>query len=381
MIYFDNNATTPLCAEALDATTAALRDCPGNPSSPHAAGRKARKLLSESRERAAAALGAVPDEIVFTGGGSEADHLAILGTWEAAQKWNSRKKRIVTTGVEHPAVRKTLKRLEAAGAEVVWVPPGPGGRVSAEAVGDALTLDTLLVTVILAQNETGVIQPVAEIAARARACGAWVHTDAVQAAGKIAVRPADLGVDMLSLAAHKLHGPKGVGALYVKTGTRLGAFTQGGGQEFGLRPGTENVPGIAGLAAALEAGVAAIERDMPRVRALRDRLAEGILGAVPGSRWNGDREHLLPNTANLSFPGLRADMLMIGLDAEGVCVSTGSACHSGALEPSEVLLAMGLDEEAARSSLRFSLSRFSTESEVDRVLEAFPRLLARLVRS
>ncbi|MBI2922730.1 MAG: cysteine desulfurase [Planctomycetes bacterium] len=379
MIYLDNNATTPVCPEAQAAMAAAYRDVPGNPSSPHAAGRAARKLLSESRERVARALGAAaPDEIVFTGSGSEADHLAILGTWESSVKWNSRKKRIVSTGIEHPAVRGTLKKLELAGAEVVFVPPGPGGLVNAEAVGEALTLDTLLVTVILAQNETGVLQPVREIAGRAHACGAYVHTDAVQAVGKIPVNVAELGVDMLSLAAHKFHGPKGVGALWIRTGTRIGAFASGGGQEGGLRPGTENVAGIAGLAAALDVATRTLPSDMPRVANLRDRLAEATLKAAPGARWNGDRERLLPNTASLSFPGLRADMLLVGLDVEGLCVATGSACHSGAMEPSEVLLAMGLDEDSARSSLRVSLSRYTTEAEVDRFLSVLPAILKRI---
>ncbi|KAF0244846.1 MAG: hypothetical protein FD180_2148 [Planctomycetota bacterium] len=380
MIYFDNNATTPPCPEALEAASAALRDCFGNPSSAHAAGRKAKKLLAESREKTASLIGARPDEIVFTGSGSEADHLAILGTWETAVRWNSKKKRIVVTGIEHPAVRKTVKKLEEAGVDVAWVPPAAGGRVSAEAVGEALTLDTLLVTVILAQNETGVIQPVKDITARAHACGAYVHTDAVQALGKIPVNVDDLGVDMLSLAAHKFHGPKGVGALYVRTGTRLGAIALGGGQEHGLRPGTENLAGIAALAAALEAATKTLARDTPRIRALRDRVAEGTLKAFPAARWNGDREHLLPNTASLSFPRLRADMLLLALDVDGICVATGSACHSGALEPSEILKAMGLDDEAARSSLRISLSRFTTEAEVARYLEVLPALLQRVVR-
>ncbi|MEK7468500.1 MAG: cysteine desulfurase family protein [Planctomycetota bacterium] len=378
MIYFDNNATTPLCPEALEAATAALRDCFGNPSSAHAAGRKAKKLLAESREKTASLIGAKPDEIVFTGSGSEADHLAILGTWETAARWNSKKKRIVVTGIEHPAVRKTVKKLEEGGADVAWVPPGPGGRVTPEAIGDALTLDTLLVTIILAQNETGVIQPVKEIAARAHACGAYVHTDAVQAIGKIPVNVNDLGVDMLSMAAHKFHGPKGVGALYVRTGTRIGAIALGGGQEHGLRPGTENLAGIAALAAALEAATKTLDKDAPRIRALRDRVADGTLKAFPSARWNGDREHLLPNTASLSFPKLKADMLLLALDVDGICVATGSACHSGALEPSEILKAMGLDDEAARSSLRVSLSRFSAEADVSKFLEVLPEVLKRI---
>ncbi|MCE9581627.1 MAG: cysteine desulfurase [Planctomycetes bacterium] len=380
MIYFDNNATTPVCPEALEAATAALRDCHGNPSSAHAAGRKAKKLLSESREKVAALLGAKPDEMVFTGSGTEADHIAILGTWETAARWNSKKKRIVVTGIEHPAVRKTVKKLEEGGADVAWVPPGPGGRVSAEAVGEALTLDTLLVTVILAQNETGVIQPVKEIAARAHACGAYVHTDAVQAVGKIPVNVDELGVDLLSLAAHKFHGPKGVGALYVRTGTRLGAIALGGGQESGLRPGTENVPSIAALAAALDAASRGLAKDAPRVRSLRDKLAEGLIKACPTARWNGYREFLLPNTASISFPKMRADMLLLALDVDGICVSTGSACHSGALEPSEILLAMGLDDESARSSLRVSLSRLTTDAEVAKFLEVLPGVLKRVAK-
>ncbi|MCC6741299.1 MAG: cysteine desulfurase [Planctomycetia bacterium] len=380
MIYLDNNATTPICPEALEAATAALRDCFGNPSSAHAAGRKAKKLLAESREKTASLLGARASEIVFTGSGSEADHLAILGTWKTAQKWNSKKKRIVVSGIEHPAVTKTVKELEEGGADVAWVAPGTDGRVSAEAVGEALTLDTLLVTVILAQNETGVLNPVKEIAARAHACGAYVHTDAVQAAGKIPVNVNDLGVDMLSLAAHKFHGPKGVGALYVRTGTRLGAILQGGGQEQGLRPGTENVAGIAALAAALEAALRTLEKDIPLIRARRDRVAEAALKAFPSARWNGTREHLLPNTASLSFPGLRADMLMLGLDTDGICVSTGSACHSGAMEPSAILKAMGLDDDAARSSLRLSLSRFTTDADAAKAAEAFANVLKRVAK-
>jgi cysteine desulfurase len=376
--YLDNNATTPVCAEAQEAVARALRDGYGNPSSAHAAGRAARKLLSESRETIAAALGARPAEIVFTGSGSEADHLAILGVWETAGRWNSRKKRIVASGVEHPAVRRTLERLAKGGADVAWVAPGTGGRVDPAAVGEALTLDTLLVTVILAQNETGVLQPVSEIAKRARACGAYMHTDAVQAAGKVPVSVAALDVDLLSIAAHKFHGPKGVGALYVKTGTRIGPFTEGGGQEDGLRPGTENVPGIAGAAAALTAALKTLDADAARVRSLRDRLAAGTLAARAGGRWNGDREHLLPNTANISFPGLRADMLMLGLDVEGYAVATGSACHSGAMKPSEILLAMGLDEDAARSSIRVSLSRFTKDADVDGYLAALSRVLARM---
>jgi cysteine desulfurase len=221
---------------------------------------------------------------------------------------------------------------------------------------------------------------VKEIAARAKACGAYTHTDAVQAVGKIPVNVDDLGVDLLSLAAHKFHGPKGVGALYVRTGTRIGAITLGGGQEQGLRPGTENLAGIAALAAALEAATKTLAKDMPRVAALRDRVAETVVKAFPAAKRNGDRENMLPNTANISFPKLRADMLLLALDTDGICVATGSACHSGALEPSEILLAMGLDEEAARSSLRISLSRFTTEAEVKTFAEAFPAALKRVTK-
>lgn len=370
-IYLDNNATTLPDPRVVETVQRHLSAVAGNPSSLHHQGRAARDVVQEARRRVASLIGTKPRRIVFTGGGSEANNLAIKG---AAFARSEEGRHIVTTTVEHPAVLNACRFLERIGFQVTYVDVDAEGRVSPDAVAVALTDHTILVSVMLANNETGTLQPVEEIAALARERGAWMHTDAVQAVGKIPVDVESLGVDLLTLTGHKFHGPKGVGALYVRTGVELEPLVHGGGQEAGLRGGTENVPAIAGLGHAAELAGMAVEGD-EAIRRLRDRLEEGIREILPDARLNGAREHRLPNTLNLTLPGLRGESLVIALDQKGVALSSGSACKSGDPAPSHALLAIGLSEEEAHCAVRLSLSRDTTEEDIEVTLQALREVI------
>jgi cysteine desulfurase len=375
-VYFDYNATTPLSPEVLDALIGTSRDIFGNASSVHHFGQQAKAALDQSRSALAALLNADPSEIIFTGGGTESDNFAIRGAADALEP--SGRRHLVASAIEHEAVLNTLKALSRRGWQTTLIPLTASGIVDPERVRAAVTDDTALVSVMHANNEIGTIQPIAEIAALAHERGALMHTDAVQSAGKIPVDVRALGVDLLSLSAHKFNGPKGAGVLWVKRGTRMQPILTGGKHERSRRAGTENVPGIAGMGVAAAQARAKIAAEGMRVGALRDRLEAGILREVPGTQINGSREHRVPNTTNISFDHVEAESLLIALDLEGIAVSTGSACSSGTLEPSHVLRAMGLPAPRTQSSLRFSLGLFSTDAEVDRVIEVLPRLVEKL---
>jgi len=376
-IYLDHNATAAPYPAVVEAVSRVLRDSFGNASSVHAFGQQAKAELDDARVRLADLLGAEPSEVVFTSGGTEADNLALRGAAEALAPTGRR--RVITTGIEHEAVLVTARALERAGHPVTILPVGTGGIVDPSSLEEAITDDTAIVSVMHANNEVGTIQPIASLAAMARAHGALFHTDAVQSVGKIPVSVRALGVDLLSLSGHKFGAPKGVGALWVRRGVRLSSTMTGGKQERSRRAGTENVPALAGL------GVAAvIAREslpsMAKVARLRDELEEQILARVPGTAVNGDRACRVPNTTNISFDGLEAESLLIALDLEGVAVSTGSACSSGSLEPSHVLRAMGLPHPRTRNSLRFSLGPTTTADEVAFVADRLPALVEKLRR-
>jgi cysteine desulfurase NifS len=370
-IYLDNNATTIPDPRVVEVVRRRLDGFAGNPSSIHAQGREAKEAVQEARRKVAKLVGTKPRRIVFTGGGSEANNLALKGAAFAREEEG---RHLVTTTVEHPAVLDACSFLERRGFRVTYVGVDGEGRVSPDEIAAAMEGDTILVSVMLANNEVGTVQPVAEIAEVARAHGAWMHTDAVQAIGKIPVDVEGLGVDLLTLTGHKFHGPKGVGALFVRRGIELESLIHGGGQESGLRAGTENVPGIAGLGLAAElAGFALDQRD--EIIRLRDKLERGIRGLLPEARLNGSKDHRLPNTLNLTLPDLRGESLVIALDQRGLALSSGSACKSGDPEPSHSLLAMGMSKEDAHCSIRVSLSRDTTEEEIDAALEVLRAVL------
>jgi cysteine desulfurase len=360
-IYLDHNATTPLDPSALEAMVAVLREGFGNPSSLHWFGQRARAAVEEARAEVARLVGASPAEIVLTGSGTEADNLALRGV---AAKARAPRRKIVCTAIEHHAVLHTLKALEEEGWPVERVRVTPEGLVDLDDLRARLDDGTALLSVMLANNETGVLQPVAEAARIARERGVLVHCDAVQAAGKVPLAVADLGVDLLSVSAHKFYGPKGVGALYVRRGTPMEPLLRGGGQERNRRAGTENVAGVAGMGRAAAVAHASLASDAVRLGALRDRL-EGTLLALPGARRNGDGPRVA-NTTSLSFEGADAEGLVMALDLEGIAVSTGAACAAGGTAPSHVLAAMGLPAARVQASLRFSLGRGTTEAQVDR---------------
>ncbi len=372
-IYLDYAATTPLRPEALEAMLPFLSAGGFNPSSLHAEGRAARAALDDARDRVAAALGVHRREITFVGSGSEADTHALLGAARAAR---SRGRHVVASAIEHHAVLHALDALRDEGFEVTLVPVDERGLVDPAAFEAALRPDTVLASIMLANNEIGVVQPVARLAARARDRGAIVHTDAVQAAGWLPLRPTELGVDLLALSGHKFSGPKGTGVLYVRDGTPLGPLVHGGGQEFGRRAGTENLAGIVGLARALELAVAGQAERAVRIGTLRDRLEAGIVASVGEVRVNGAGAPRLPNNCNLSFAGIDSETLLMRLDLAGVAVSAGSACTSGALEPSHVIAALGIDPRWHRGTIRFSLGDATTPGEIDRVLALLPRITA-----
>ncbi|HTY42759.1 MAG TPA: cysteine desulfurase family protein [Thermoanaerobaculia bacterium] len=369
MIYLDNNASTRLDPAVREAMTAAA-DVFGNPSSLHAEGQRARRAVEEARDEVARLVGGSPGETFFTSGGTEANALALFGAVAG------RRGRIVLSGVEHPSVREAAARLAAAGCEVVVVPPEPSGALDAGRVLNAVVPGTLLVSVMTANNEYGAVFPVAAIASGARARGALFHTDAIQAAGRLPVDARAIGADLLSVSAHKLHGPKGAGALFVRRGVPLEAHTPGGGQEKRLRAGTENTLAIVGFGAAARLAAERRLADAPAIGRRRGRLERGLLETVSGSRVVGGTVERLPNTAAVVFPGASAETLLVRLDLEGVAVSAGSACSSGTLAPSPALLALGLSPAEARSVVRFSLSRETTDVEIDRVLALMPGVVA-----
>ena len=375
-VYFDYNATTPLGPEAAEAMAAATRDLFGNASSVHHFGQQAKAALDDSRSAIASLLHADPSEIVFTSGGTEADNLAIRGAAEAIEATGRR--HLIASAIEHEAVLNTLKALARRGWRTTLVPVDQSGVVSPDRLRELITDDTALVSVMQANNEIGTIQPIAALAAVAHERGAVLHTDAVQSVGKLPVDVRALGVDLLSLSAHKFNGPKGAGALWVKRGTRMQPILTGGKHERNRRAGTENVPAIVGMGVAARLAGEHMAAEAARVGALRDRLEEGILGSVPGTFINGLRTSRVPNTTNISFDRVEAERLLIALDLEGVAVSTGSACSSGTLEPSHVLRAMGFPAHRTQNSLRFSLGIFSTEEEVDRVVALLPAIVEKL---
>ena len=374
-VYADNAATTPVHAKAAEAMLACLKEEYGNPSSLHTVGQRAKELLDQARADVAACLGAGAREIYFTGGGSEADNQALLtGAMLGAKKG---KKHLITTAFEHHAVLHAMKRLEKLGFTVTYLDVHEDGVVRPEDVAAALTEDTALVSVMLVNNEIGTLQPVAEIAKLCHEKGVLVHTDAVQAVGHIPVDVKALDVDMLSLSGHKFHAPKGVGALYCRKGIRPEILIEGGAQEFGRRGGTENLPGIVAMAAALKETTENLAREMDQVTALREKLIAG-LETIPHSRLNGSRTLRCPGTVNFCFEGIEGESLLLLLDAKGVAASSGSACTSGSLDPSHVLLALGLPHEIAHGSLRLSLTADNTEAEVDHILAVVPQVVSYL---
>ena len=358
--------------KAIEAMTPYLKGVYGNPSSLHTVGQVAKEALDNARERIANCLGANPNEIYFTSGGSEADNQAIRSAATLGARKN--KRHIITTAFEHHAVLHTLKKLEKEGFEVTYLPVHENGIVTAEEVKAAIRPDTALVTVMYANNEVGTIQPVRQIGEVCREAGVVFHTDAVQAVGHIPVNVKADNIDMLSLSGHKFHGPKGVGALYCKKGLPLLTFVEGGAQERGKRAGTENIAGIVSMSVALEDAVENLEENAQAEAALRDRLIEG-LSKIPHSKLNGDRERRLPGNVNMCFEGIEGESLLLLLDAKGICASSGSACTSGSLDPSHVLLALGLPHEVAHGSLRLSLSEYNTEEEMEKIIEEVPRVV------
>ena len=375
MIYADNAATTQMCPAAIEAMTKCMTENYGNPSSLYAYGQQAREILDDARERIAKCLGCTAREITFTSGGSEADNQAIFSA--AALGAKKGKKHIISTAFEHHAVLHTLDKLRAQGFEITLLDVHKNGIVTAQQVRDAIRDDTCLVTVMFANNEIGTIQPIAEIGAVCREKGVLFHTDAVQAVGHIKVNVAEQNIDMLSLSAHKFHGPKGIGVLYDKRGVMLSSLINGGAQERGKRAGTENLPAIVGMAAALEQATANLDGYAAKLIPLRDRLIAG-LDKIPYGELNGDREHRVPATVNFCFEGIEGEALLLLLDDKGICASSGSACTSGSLDPSHVLLAIGRPHEVAHGSLRLSLGDDATEADVDYIIEAVSNVVAYL---
>jgi cysteine desulfurase len=375
MVYLDYNATTPLAPDALAAMMPFLREFCGNASSIHAPGRRARAAVDDSRERLAALLGAKAHEIIFTSGGTEACNLAVLGL---ARAHAPRGRHIITSAVEHHAVLHACENLKHhEGFDLTVLPVDGAGRVDPEDLDSALRPDTVLVSVMHANNETGTIQPIEELAAICRARRVCFHTDAIQSFGKLPVRPDDLGVSAISLGAHKFYGPPGAGALYLRSGIAISRIAHGGSHENARRPGTENVAAIVGLAVAAELAESKRPDDEPRMCALRDQLWQRMRTQFPSAVRNGHREKTLANTLNVSFPGLDGEALLIGLDLEGVCASSGSACMVGSVQPSHVLVAMGVDPKVASSTVRFSLGTHSSESQIEHCLRALEVVVER----
>jgi cysteine desulfurase len=373
-IYLDNSATTQIDERVLEVMLPCFRQNFGNASSIHLFGQEARTVVEDARRLTAAFLGADTREIAFTSGGTESNNAALWGVFRSRRRGGNH---IITTKIEHPAILATCKAMESAGAEITYIPVDSSGRAAPEAVEAAVRENTILISVMHANNETGVIQPIGEIGEIARSRGILLHTDAVQSVGKIPVDVRALGVDLLSLSAHKIHGPKGIGALYIRKGTKIAPFMTGGPQERNRRAGTENVPAIAGLGAAAKLAGHRLQEMQTRVSELRDRLESRAVAQIPGGRVNGLAPRL-PNITNLSFDSLEGEAAVIALDLEGIAASTGSACASGSLDPSHVLIAMGLRPEVVQGSVRFSLSYYNTEEEMDRTLQVLETVVKRL---
>jgi len=373
-IYVDNNATTKVAPEVLEEMLPYFSDFYGNPSSMHSFGGEVGLKIKEAREKVAVLLGAAPEEIIFNSCGTESDSTAI----RAAIASNPDKKHIITTRVEHPAVKNLCEHLSKNGYRVTFVPVDRKGRLDVDYLYENLSDDTAIVSVMWANNESGVIYPIKEISRIVKDRGIVFHTDAVQAVGKIPINMGEVGVDMLSLSGHKLHGPKGIGALYVRKGTKFSPFLIGGHQERGRRGGTENVPSIIGLGKASEFSANHLEEENTRVKYLRDKLDNELLYRIPNSAINGDRENRLPNTTSIGFEYVEGESILLLLNEFGICASSGSACTSGSLEPSHVLRAMGVPFTSAHGSIRFSLSVFNTEKEIDFIIEKLPPIIERL---
>lgn len=374
-IYLDYAATTPTSPEVLSAMLPYFADSYGNPSSLHSYGQEAKEAVEQARDSLAVLIGSRSEEIVFTSGGTEADNAAILGTaYALGEKGNH----IITTTIEHHAVIETTRFLEKQGFQVTYLPVDSDGLVDPDDVRRAISPGTILISVMHANNEMGTIQPISEITKIAREAGVYCHTDAVQTVGHLPLGVRELGVDLLSLSAHKFYGPKGVGALYIRKGTRLMPFMHGGEHERGRRAGTHNVPGIVGLGKAAEMARKSMAEEITALTELRDRLIKGILANIENVRLNGHPVERLPNNVNLSIDFVEGESVLLNLDLAGICASTGSACSSSSLEPSHVLMALGIPPEKAHCSIRFSLGRWTTGADIDRVLEVLPPIVARL---
>ncbi len=374
IVYLDNNATTGVAPEVLEAMLPYLKDRYGNPSSMYSFAGEAHKAVEKAREQVAALLGATPAEIVFTSCGTESDSTAVFGAFEALPE----KRHFITSRVEHSAIIAMGQYLERKGYRVTYLDVDEKGQLSLDQLDKAMTPDTGIVSLMYANNETGTVFPIPEAAAMAKERGIVFHTDAVQAVGKIPISLAELPAGYLAMSGHKIHAPKGVGVLYIRRGTPFRPFLRGGHQEHGRRAGTENVPYIVGLGAACELAAKYIQEENTRVKALRDRLETGLLAAIPESRINGDPANRLPNTTNISFKYVEGEAILLLLDQEGICASSGSACTSGSLEPSHVLRSMGVPFTYAHGSVRLSLSRYTTDSDIDKALEVLPRVITRL---
>lgn len=373
--YFDNAATTPVREEVLQEILPYFREYYGNASSIYSIAKESKKALEAARAKVAAAIGATPDEIYFTAGGSESDNMALRGVVNASKK---EKKHIITTKIEHHAILHTAEFLETKGVDVTYLNVDEFGKISLEELENAIRPETILISVMFANNEIGTIQPIAEIGEIAKKHGVLFHTDAVQAVGHVPIDVEKLQVDLLSMSGHKLGAPKGIGAIYIRKGTRISPLIFGGAQEKKLRAGTENIAGIVGLGKAAELAVAEMEETTKKLTALRDKLIHGILESIPDSRLNGHPTDRLPGNCNISFSYIEGESLLLLLDALGIAASSGSACTSGSLDPSHVLMAIGLPHEIAHGSLRLTIDRENTEEQVDFILEKLPGLVQRL---
>lgn len=376
-IYLDHAATTPTAPEVLAAMLPYFSECWGNASAVYATGREARRAVENARKEVAKAIGALPQEICFTSGGSESDNAAIRGTARALRE---KGKHIITTAIEHHAVLKTCRQLEQEGFEVTRVRPDGEGRIDPGEIRKAIRKDTILVTVMAANNEIGTLEPVGEIGRICREQGVVFHTDAVQAAGAVAIDVREAGCDLLSLSGHKFYGPKGIGALYIREGTRLDPLIAGGQQERGFRAGTENLPGIVGLGKAITLAAENLDRNSGHMRRMRDWLTDSLLASVPGAALNGPREERLPNNCSIRFDGIDGEALLLRLDLAGIAASAGSACTAGNQETSHVLKAIGLTEEEAGSSLRLTTGIHTTEEEVDETVRTVREIVTDLRR-
>ncbi len=373
--YFDNAATTPVREEVLQEILPYFREYYGNASSIYSIAKESKKALEAARAKVAVAIGATPDEIYFTAGGSESDNMALRGVVNASKK---EKKHIITTKIEHHAILHTAEFLETKGVDVTYLNVDEFGKISLEELENAIRPETVLISVMFANNEIGTIQPIAEIGEIAKKHGVLFHTDAVQAVGHVPIDVEKLQVDLLSMSGHKLGAPKGIGAIYIRKGTRISPLIFGGAQEKKLRAGTENIAGIVGLGKAAELAVAEMEETTKKLTALRDKLIHGILESIPDSRLNGHPTDRLPGNCNISFSYIEGESLLLLLDALGIAASSGSACTSGSLDPSHVLMAIGLPHEIAHGSLRLTIDRENTEEQVDFILEKLPGLVQRL---